>query len=55
MLFILESMENVSILVWNVCGLNDPDKWLAIRNMIDESSCSVVCIQETKQNHFDMA
>lgn len=44
-----------NILCWNIRGLNVSDKWDAIRNKIDESSCSIVCIQETKRENFDMA
>ena len=44
-----------NILCWNVRGLNSQDKWDALRNKIDESSCSVLCLQETKRESFDMA
>ena len=36
MLFILESMENVSILVWNVRGLNDRGKRDNLRKVVDD-------------------
>ena len=51
MLFILESMENVSILVWNVCGLNDRGKRDNLRKVVDDFRPSVVCLQETKLAH----
>jgi exonuclease III len=38
---------------WNVRGLNYKDKRLAVYNKIDESNCSVVCIQETKCESFE--
>lgn len=47
--------RNWNILCWNVRGINASDKWDAVRNKIDESSCSIVCLQETKKENFDMA
>jgi hypothetical protein len=41
------------VLDWNVRGLNDKDKRLAIYNKIDESNCSIICLQETKCQSFD--
>jgi exonuclease III len=41
------------VLDWNVKGLNDKDKRLAVYNKIEESNCSVVCLQETKCHSFD--
>lgn len=42
-----------SILNWNIRGLNDPKKWAAIHNKIEESQCSIICIQETKREAID--
>ena len=42
-----------NILCWNVRGINSEKKQLAIRNAIDVSGCSVVCLQETKHPSFD--
>ncbi|KAM3292613.1 hypothetical protein ACQJBY_036379 [Aegilops geniculata] len=42
-----------SILNWNIRGLNDPKKWTAIRNKIEESNCAILCIQETKKEVID--
>jgi exonuclease III len=42
------------ILCWNIRGLNGCDKWDAVRMKIDESACTVLCLQETKRPHFDM-
>ena len=43
-----------SILCWNIWGINRSDKWDAVRNKIEESSCSIICLQETKRQVFDM-
>ena len=43
-----------NILCWNVRGINDSDKWDAIRNKIDESSANIFCLQETKREAFDL-
>lgn len=40
------------MLCWNIRGIIDEAKWLPLRNKIDESSCSVVCLQETKRESF---
>lgn len=42
-----------SIFCWNIRGLNSDDKCLALQNKIDESGCSIVCLQETKKMDFD--
>jgi exonuclease III len=42
-----------NILNWNVRGLNSTGKYNAIREKIEESSCSIICIQETKRATFD--
>ena len=36
-------------------GLNARDKQLALWNAINGSGCSVICLQETKKCHFDIA
>ena len=45
--------RNWNILCCNVRGINLQAKWDALRNKIDESSCAIVCIQETKRDSFD--
>lgn len=45
--------RNWNILNWNIRGLNDDDKQRAVRAKIEESACSVVCIQETKKEVID--
>jgi exonuclease III len=41
------------VLDWNVRGLNDKDKRLAVYNKIEESNCVIICLQETKFEIFD--
>ena len=43
-----------SILCWNIRGLNATEKHDAARDKIEESGCSVICLQETKMQHIDM-
>jgi exonuclease III len=43
------------ILCWNIWGINASEKWDAVRNKIEESLCSVIYLQETKREHFDMS
>ena len=45
--------RNWSVLNWNIRGINDDKKWLAIANKISESDCSIVTLQETKTESFD--
>lgn len=45
--------KNWNILNWNIRGINDSNKWLALRNKISESNCDIVCLQETKRENFD--
>jgi exonuclease III len=40
---------------WNIRGINSKIKWNAIRNRIQESSCDIICLQETKREDFDSA
>ena len=41
------------VLCWNVHDLNSEARQLAVRQKIDESGCSIVCLQETKCMHID--
>ena len=45
--------RNWNVLCWNIRGLNGSGKWDAVRDKIIESACSIVCLQETKRDHFD--
>jgi len=47
------STHNWHILCWNIRGINASEKWDAVREKIEESSCSVICLQEMKREHFD--
>ena len=42
-----------SFLNWNIRGINSVDKCNAVKEKIEESACSIFCIQETKRSHFD--
>jgi exonuclease III len=48
------SHRSWNVLNWNIRGLNADDKQTAIRNKIEESDCSIFCIQETKMSNIDM-
>lgn len=43
-----------NVLCWNVRGINDSDKWDAIRNKIEERNASIFCLQATKREVFDI-
>lgn len=45
--------RNWNVLNWNIRGLNDEGKQRAVRAKIEESACSVFCIQETKMMKID--
>ena len=42
-----------NVLNWNIRGLYDSNKGLALSNKIAESACDILCLQETKKDHFD--
>jgi hypothetical protein len=44
-----------NVLNWNVRGLNDEDKRIAVRAKIEESACAIFCLQETKREAIDPA
>ena len=46
---------NWTILCWNVRGINATEKWDAVRDKIEESASSVICLQETKKETFDIS
>jgi exonuclease III len=48
------NIRNWNILCWNIRGLNASDKHDAVRNKIDESGASIICLQETKLQNVDM-
>ena len=45
--------KNWNILNWNIRDINDSNKWLALRNKIDEANADIICLQETKKEQFD--
>ena len=47
-----QSMLNWLVFDWNVRGLNDKVKRLAVYNKIEESNAAIVCLQETKCQNF---
>lgn len=44
--------RNWNVLCWNIRGINDPEKWNSVRNKLEESACSIACLQETKREDF---
>jgi hypothetical protein len=47
------STRNWHILCWNIRGINATEKWDAVRDKIEESASSIICLQETKREMFD--
>ncbi|XP_057475897.1 uncharacterized protein LOC130763883 [Actinidia eriantha] len=43
----------ITILSWNMRGLNDPDKRKVIKGLLKRWNCNVVCLQETKLKEVD--
>ena len=52
--FLMARHKHWKILNWNIRGSNSHEKHLAIFNKIEESGCSILCLQETKREHFDL-
>ena len=46
--------HNWLVLCWNVRGLNSPARQRDVRAKIEESRCSIICLQETKCDTFDI-
>jgi len=44
-----------NILSWNIRGINSDKKWNAIYDRLCNNNCDVLCLQETKREHFDTA
>ena len=42
-----------NVLNWNIRGLNSEGKTDAVKAKIEESACSMYCLQETKKEAFD--
>lgn len=45
--------RNILCWKWNIRGMNSEDKWRSIRGKVEESKCSIICLQETKRASFD--
>ena len=45
--------RNWNVLCWNVRGLNSEARQRAVRQKIEESQCSIACLQETKCSSFE--
>lgn len=43
------------ILSHNVWGINGQEKWNSLRNKIKETCCDIICLQETKCEHFEQS
>jgi exonuclease III len=43
------------ILSHNIRGVNGIEKWNSLRNKINETNCDIICLHETKREHFDEA
>jgi exonuclease III len=43
-------MDNISVLCWNVRGLNDRARRDTVRTLVDDMRPAIVCLQETKLN-----
>ena len=41
------------IVNWNIRGINSQIIWDEIHAKADESNCHIICLQETKREHFD--
>ncbi|KAG2711914.1 hypothetical protein I3760_04G100200 [Carya illinoinensis] len=41
------------MLSWNIRGLNDPNKWLRVKNLLCQWKLDIVCLQETKLEFID--
>lgn len=51
----MSNKRAIKIRVWNVKGLNSQAMWDAFRDKISKSVASIVCLQETKREMFDVA
>jgi exonuclease III len=54
MSFPMDNNRTWKIMNWNIRGINSEKKWLALSNKIEESGCDIICLQETKREHFDL-
>lgn len=47
--------NKIKLLCWNVRGLGDESKCNVVRNVIKDSRCDLLCIQETKLNEKNLS
>lgn len=47
------NLTKIKLLSWNCRGLGNLEKCLVVRNIIRESRCDFVCLQETKLSSFE--
>src|SRR3954471_24671515 len=50
----MRNNKSWNVLCWNIRGVNSDEKHLAVRNAVESSGCSIVCLQETKRESFDL-
>jgi exonuclease III len=43
------------VLCWNIRGINSVQKWNALKSKINEASCDIICLQETKRAIFHIS
>jgi exonuclease III len=44
-----------NILDWNIRGINSQERWDDIKQRVEECNCNIMCLQETKREHFDQS
>ena len=49
------NLQELIMLIWNVRGLNDPDRHTAVNETPAASSCHIACLQESKLQSIDAA
>ena len=52
---IMNNNRSWSILNSNIRGINSDNKWLAIKQKVEESAAGILFLQETKREAFDSA
>src|ERR1043165_5277702 len=51
----MRSNKSWNVLCWNIRRINSDEKHLVVRNAVETSGCSIVCLQETKRESFDLS
>lgn len=47
--------QNCTLFNWNVRGLNNTSRRTMVRDYVQDTKSTIVCLQETKLNHIDDA